>query len=236
MLTCWIDGVAHDRAAVHAWEDKRTRAVRKVLGLPPSTADRMVQRAELIERKLALGHDGLMAQLGRGIRWSERSARLAVALSGSKRRTSVCEIVADKGSAAAFAAWFDERNTINDEQAMIAACPDHYIIARDAVGRQLVVETTGGSPLPTRFTVDYADVSTLQTPSDPAFPEQVAGVARLDDGRAIGGVRHQFRDEGEGFRARLTVEFPGLFPGSMAGAHQWHLACEFSNWIEAAAA
>jgi hypothetical protein len=48
-------------------------------------------------------------------------------------------------------------------------------------------------------------------------------------------VRHQFRDEGDGFHARVTVEFPVLTNPYMLAQHRWHLACEFSNWIEAAA-
>jgi hypothetical protein len=63
---------------------------------------------------------------------------------------------------------------------------------------------------------------------------QVAGAARLDDGLAIGGVRHQFRDEGHGFRPLLTVEFPALTLPTIISGHRWHLAIEFSNWIEAA--
>ena len=173
--------------------------------------------------------------LGRGLRWSERITRLTVAMSGPRRRFSVCEIAVNRGSAEHFARWFADRNDLNDEAAMIDACPDHYIIARDEGGRQLVIETTGGSPLPGEFTVDYADVSSLRTPPGPAYPHQVAGVARLADGLAIGGVRHQFRQEGDGFRALLSVEFPGFVPMHMVAAHRWHLAVEFSNWIEAAA-
>lgn len=138
------------------------------------------------------------------------------------------------GSASRFARWFEDRNVLNDERVMLSACPDHYIIARDSRGRQLVVETTGGAPLPGQFTVDYADVSSLLTQADPTYPYQVAGVARLDDSLAIGGVRHQFRQEGDGFRALLTVEFPGRVPRKMIAEHRWHLAVEFANWIEAA--
>jgi hypothetical protein len=49
-----------------------------------------------------------------------------------------------------------------------------------------------------------------------------------------GAIRHQFRDEPNGFAARLTGEFPVATPLTLIRAHQWHLACEFSNWIEAA--
>lgn len=235
MLTVIIDGHIHDRATVHAWEDRRLAKVRRKLGLPPSTAPREPQRAELLERKLSLGHHGLRKRLGRGLWWSEKVTRFSVAVARGKRRFSVCEIEVTTGSAEQFARWFEDRNTLDDEAAMIVACPDHYIIARDAMGRQLVIETTGGSPLPGEFTVDYTDLSTLQTPADPSYPHQVAGVARLADGLAIGGVRHQFRQEGTGFRALLTVEFPSSVPGHMIKQHCWHLAVEFSNWIEAAA-
>lgn len=115
---------------------------------------------------------------------------------------------------------------------MIAAHPDHFLIDTAADGRQEVVETTGGSPLATRFLVDYGDTSPLTTPSDPAFPVEAAGVARMDSGLAIGGVRHEFRDEPGGFHARLCVEFPALTAPHMIAQHRWHLACEFSNWIE----
>lgn len=199
------------------------------------TAPHATQRRDLLERKLALGHNGIRARIGRRLWLSEKITRLTVALSGSARRFSICEIEVARGSAARFAQWFEERNTLDDERTMIDACPDHYIIARDAQGRQFVVETTGGSPLPGAFTVDYADVSSLMTRADPAYPHQVAGVARLADGLAIGGVRHQFRQEGEGYRTLLTVEFPRRVPRRMVAEHQWHLAVEFSNWIEAAA-
>ncbi|MCC3332314.1 hypothetical protein [Nocardia abscessus] len=63
---------------------------------------------------------------------------------------------------------------------------------------------------------------------------QARGTAALADGTVIGGVRHQFRDEpGGGFRSRLAVAFPAAVPGLYIAEHQWHLACEFGNWITA---
>jgi hypothetical protein len=64
----------------------------------------------------------------------------------------------------------------------------------------------------------------------------LAGVARLADGTLLGGIRHQFRDEADGMRVRLTVEFPWLMGPYGPAAHRWHLAAEFSQWIETAAA
>lgn len=89
------------------------------------------------------------------------------------------------------------------------------------------------SPFAILFYVDYDDISSLTTPADPAFPHQLAGVARDESGMAFGGVRHQFRDTDQGLHDRLTVEFPLPTLPSMVSAHRWHLACEFSNWIEA---
>lgn len=231
-ITAQIGNRTVTRDQVLAWEDRRARHVLKRLHLP-FVEDRLARRRLLVERKLELGHDGIRAMLAKDLQWSERVARLVCAVSGAKRRFSVCELAVSAGSAEQFAHWFEERSRLGDERPMIDACPDHYIIALDAQGRQVVLETTGGSPFASEFTVDYGDLSSLQTTPDAAFPHQVAGVARLD-GLAIGGVRHQFRQDGAGFRARLTVEFPAAMAGFMVSAHQWHLAAEFSNWIEAA--
>lgn len=85
-----------------------------------------------------------------------------------------------------------------------------------------------------RFVIDYDGVSALVTPHDPEYGGQLAGVAFTDAGLAIGGVRHQFRDEPGGFRARLCVEFPRLTLPRLLGEHRRHLAIEFSNWVESA--
>lgn len=77
-------------------------------------------------------------------------------------------------------------------------------------------------------------MASLVTPRDPEFTLDVSGVARTSGGHAIGGVRHEFQEHADGFRARLHVEFPLLTAPSMLSAHRWHLACEFSNWTEAA--
>lgn len=229
-----IDGKTVDRAAIRAWEARRQAAVMRKLGMADRGGSFEARRKALLDRKLALGHEKLRDWLARDLRWSVAISRIAVRLSGARRRTSVCEIVVPQGSADGFAHWFNERTRLSDEPPMLDACPDHFIIATDEKGRQVVAETTGGSPFATEFLVDYADVSGLATPANPGYPLQVAGVARLADGLAIGGVRHQFRQEGEGFRALLTVEFPWAVMGPMISQHRWHLATEFSNWIEMA--
>ena len=136
-------------------------------------------------------------------------------------------------SAAGFADCFNNLVAVNDEATMIDAMPDHYLLRGLPDGRQEVVEATGGSPTPTRFLVDYSSLDRLRTPADPAYPVQVAGQAVLDDGMVIGGVRHQFRDTDGALEALLTVEFPGAMPAPLIGAHRWHLAVEFRNWVTA---
>lgn len=58
-----------------------------------------------------------------------------------------------------------------------------------------------------------------------------AGVAKLEDGTVMGGVRHQFRNTSAGIECRLAVEFPALCPKIIVDAHQKHLAVEFTNWL-----
>ncbi len=129
--------------------------------------------------------------------------------------------------------WFNKRTEANDEPRHAGRPPEHYIISTRADGRQEVWEANGGSPMAARLFIGYYDTSSLRTPPSSEYAFNFAGVARLDDGLAIDGVRHQFRDEGQGFRALLTVEFLVLTLPTIIGGHRWHLAIEFSNWIEA---
>lgn len=228
-----IDGKQIDRVAIRAWEERRQTKVAKKLGVKSGSYE--ARRQALLERKLELGHDELRRILRTDLKVSGFISRLLAKLARGRRVYSICEIVVERGSAEAFAAWFEECTVNNREAPMIDSCPDHFIISTDSEGRQIVLESTGGSPFATEFSVDYDDTSSITTPPDQTFPFQIAGVARLADGLAIGGVRHQFRQEGEGFRARMTVEFPHGTLGHMVSQHRWHLATEFSNWIEMSA-
>ncbi|RBO86476.1 hypothetical protein DFR74_11318 [Nocardia puris] len=166
---------------------------------------------------------------------SERITRIAVATSRGRVKYSVTHLRAPGLSAERFAAWFENLVVVDDESAMNAACPDHYLLRGLPDGRQEVVETTGGSPAATRFLVDYRLTDDITAPVDPAYPVQIAGTALLDDGLVIGGVRHQFRDRDGALEALLSVQFPAAVPARNIHQHQWHLACEFSNWLTASA-
>lgn len=230
----FINGREIPRARVLEWEKRRARIVLKKLAEKPSSNELGTMREQLLERKEALGAKQLLAMLHRQLVASEAMAVLTARLSGPARRYSITEITASTGTAEQFVDWFNERARLNDERAMLAATPDHYVIRTNEKGIQDVVETTGGSPLPARFFIDYDDLSGLRSKADPTYPLQVAGVAHSSRGVVLGGVRHQFRNEGTGFRTRLLVEFPWLTPPSMISGHQWHLASEFGHWIEAA--
>lgn len=221
------------REDVLAWEDRRIAAAARKLRVPEPTGATLPHRREaLLEAKLELGQQEIRRRLARDVRLSAGVARATGKVSAA-RRTSITELEVRGGDAAAFVEWFEAAALDPDQRAMLQANPDHFVIAPGPHGQE-VLETTGGSPLATSFTVDYDDVSSLRTPADPAFEHQIAGVARGSDGRPIGGVRHQFRPMLDGFVARLTVEFPLLTLPTMVAAHRTHLACEFSNWIEAA--
>lgn len=225
-----------DRRAVLAWEAGRARRVLRQLGGRARPTDDV---DELRERLLALKEDIGPAELERRLtgrlRASTLVSRALTAGSGPARAASSIRIRVPGGRATHLVDWFGTQFALPSSPAMLAACPAHYLIGDEPDGRQKVIETTGGSPLPARFRIRYGDLTGLRMTADPGYPLQVAGVARDDAGTPIGGVRHQFRDVGDGFEAWLTVEFPRLTPGHMIRRHRWHLACEFGNWIEFAA-
>lgn len=113
----------------------------------------------------------------------------------------------------------------------LATNPDHFVLISTAENVQEVVEVTGGSPFPNRFFAHYGDETGLTSTLGEGFTVQAAGAAKLEDGTVIGGVRHQIKREGNGLRFRALVEFPSLLPNYMIKKHQYHLACEFRQWL-----
>lgn len=234
-IRTFMGGREIPRSKVLDWERRRALVVLKKLGGKPSgEEDLATLRRQVLDRKVALGSNGIRQLLQRELAMSQPLANFVARISSGRRRFSVTELLVDRGSASEFVDWFAKRAELNDELAMISACPDHYVIQTDVNGAQEVIETTGGAPMVGRFMIDYQDLSSLRSLMDPEYPYQAAGVAKADNGLVIGGVRHQFRNEGPGFRARLLVEFPAMILPGAVSAHRWHLASEFSNWIEAA--
>lgn len=249
-IVCSIQGQSIDRDAVLLWEHERMTAVWRKLrpyapSAPPSKLDRPMRtpaappsdmqqlRQDLLALKLQMGPAKIRNILSPELAASEAVLKLLLGASFGRFAVSVTDIACDRGSAEGFVAWFAKRLPLNDEPTMLAACPDHYVIETDANGHQFVLETTGGSPLPSQFDIDYQNQAGTPIPNVPAFPVRVGGMA-LRGGRTIGYAIHQFgpRPEG-GFAGRLSVAFPRATPWFMIDGHRWHLACEFSNWVEA---
>ncbi|WP_052209125.1 hypothetical protein [Acinetobacter sp. A47] len=228
-IQVYINGQNIANAEILQWEKRRARLVLKKLGLSSNSNDLIVLRQLLLKRKRELGQEGIKARLKNELRISDFVAKLIARLSFGYRRLSMTEIFVENARAEQFVEWFETCTKQNNEDAMLAGTPDHYLIST-AHGVQEVIETNGGSPLAAHFYIDYKNLSSLRSDSDPDFPLQIAGVARSRHGLAIGGVRHQFRNEGNGFRAKLTVEYPLLILPTVISGHQWHLANEFSNW------
>lgn len=248
-ITCLISGQPVTRAQVLEWELRRMRAVWQKLkpcaSSPASsklnsdwavsrvsTADITQMRQDLLALKLQLGPQRIKAALAGELALSGVVEKLLLGTSFGRYALSVTDIQCNRGSAEGFVQWFAGRVRANDEPAMLQACPDHYVIETQANGQQYVLETTGGSPLATQFDIDYTNASGNPVALAPELPVRVGGVA-MDGPRTIGYAYHQFGTQaGGGFRGRLSVAFPWSTPWFMIDGHRWHLACEFSNWIE----
>lgn len=234
-LITTIDGRDVSREQVLAWELRRTKKVLKILGAGASDRDGDVDvlRMRLYDLKRSLGATEVQRRVAGKLRLSTMVMTLAARAARGSRVQSSINIRVPSGTAEAFADWFNAQSALTDSEAMLLACPDHYFIGQDEQGRQKVVETTGGSPLPTEFFIDYTDTTSVVIPAAADYPIQITGVARTEVGLAIGGVRHQFRSLPEGgFESWNTVEFPKNVGRRIVSGHRWHLACEFGNWIE----
>lgn len=124
-------------------------------------------------------------------------------------------------------------DTEENRRLNLSANPDHISLIGKAGNRQDVGEATAGMANQSQFDVCFGDETGMHSVADPDYPVQCTGNCRTSDGLVIGGCRHQFRDTPTGCHAKLIVEFPKMTPGSIIKQHQLHLACEFSNWINA---
>lgn len=249
-ITCLIDGQTVGRQQVLAWEARRMQVVWRKLkphvassnayrlnsfnAASGASPELMAQlRLELLNAKLQMGHQRINDILSGELALAKATQQLLLLTSFGRYALSVVDVRCDQGNAEDFVQWFSGRVHANDEPTMLQACPDHYIIETQANGQQHVLETTGGSPLPTQFDIDYENTAGNPVVLVADLPHRMGGMA-LDGTRTIGCAFHQFGDQaGGGFRGRLSVAFPRSTPWFMIDGHRWHLACEFSNWIEA---
>lgn len=148
--------------------------------------------------------------------------------------SSSIHLFSNRGTAEGFKKWYLSK--ISDERAMLQACPDHYALGTAFELGQDVIETTGGSVLPSHFAINYEERSNLPIVEDENFPVQLNGPAYGDDTETIiGGTNHIMRSipNNGGFEIIPKVFFPDSVPNYLLKQHRWHLATEWGNWVTA---
>ena len=234
-IQTWFSGRPVSREEVLAWETKRAHKGLRKFDIPAPTGNLSALRQALADAKLSMGRTAIEAKLAREIATSDRLTAMLARASRGRRRLAQVELLVPGATAAQLPAWYTAKAEADAEIAFLSATPDHHLFRplTDSKGQE-VWETTGGSPIASRFFIELDSAEGLVTPPDTTYPVQMVGCARLANGTVIGGVRHQFRDEQHGVRVLLTVEFPWLMGPLGPAAHRWHLASEFANWIQAA--
>lgn len=230
-----IDGAPVSQGRLNRWRVKRVLKTARVLGQSvQNSGDAAGMNTQLTEIKLKYSYDEMHALLKARLSLSAFAMRCAATLSGGKRKFATAEIEVDGVSAEAIANNIDKlmlEPSKENDAVNLAACPDHYVLRPSGENVLEVIETCGNSPLPFQFFIVYGDETGVHTPRDGAYEHQSVGTARIKSGAVMGGVRHQFTDTENGFKAKLCVEFPALCPRTIIKAHQMHLACEFSYWF-----
>lgn len=189
---------------------------------------------KLIDIKMRYTYEKMLKLLKSKLAFSEKLMKVANYISKGKRKFSITEIQVKGISAKKAISEIDELMLVQSREnnkVNLSAYPEHYVLRSLGENNLEVIETTGNAPVPVQFFIDYGSEIGLQTPRDYSYEYQSAGVAKLKDGTLIGGVRHQFKEMEDGFKAKLVVEFPAICPNSFIKGHQMHLACEFSYWF-----
>lgn len=172
--------------------------------------------------------------LKRATDFCEFGTRIAVGLSGKRRKVSEVTFNLDFATAEEIHQAFMDMMLENSEEnkfCNLRANPEHFLLKGLPDQNQEVIEISAGLSFPSRFIISYGDETGLTTKPDSDYPFQAAGIAGLEDGTVIGGVRHQMKNVDKGCQIKLMVEFPAILPDSYIQAHEKHLACEFYNWF-----
>lgn len=231
-----IDGQPLDQQDMAIWMAKRLKKAYKIfhetMDLNDTLSDR---RMKLTDIKAQYTDDEMRAILKRKLAVSRLMMKMACVFSAGKRRVARTTIFASGITAEKFSQQLNLLMTVATEEnrkVNLSVYPEHYLLSPDQKGTLEVIETTGNAPLPTQFFIAFHDETGLVEKRNPQYTHQSAGIAKLNDGTIIGGVRHQFRNTQEGLEGQLAVEFPALCPKTIVRSHQKHLAIEFTNWIK----
>lgn len=230
-----IDGKIISKQELDQWKKKSYSKAIKTLKQKVVIIDDMdIMARNLTEIKMQYSYNEMVKLLKNKLWLSEKFMKLACTVSRGKRKFSITEIEMSGISAKEIIDGIDTlmltQSRKNDE-VNLSACPEHYVLRPLGENTLEVIETTGNSPLPVQFFIEYDNKTGIQTPRDSSYEYQSTGIARLKNGTLLGGVRHQFKETKDGFKARLVVEFPSICPNSLIKAHRMHLGCEFSYWF-----
>jgi uncharacterized protein len=207
---------------------------------PGSIDDFELQHARrvLAQLKAAIGREGLLELLSPDIKSGVDFLRDMAEQSKGELRPATTMLRVKGLKATPFLHWLDGQ--FDKEAVMLAAEPDHFVVAPHADARVTIVETLGEyvcqihlPPYDGAATWDAAVVDELLPESEYQF-RRIARIT-LPDRTLVGRMLTQFGDTAEGFNASLTAYFPTACPEDVFEHHRQHLAVEFRNWIVAAA-
>lgn len=197
-------------------------------------------RRALDRFRTRLGRQGLLDLLAADIEEGNTFLRES-ALTSDGSFTAGTTVLATRGlTSGAFLAWMDKAFS-GDEGALLAAHPEHYVMAPGADGSFNVVENIGPHVCSFYMGGWGTDAMAWAADADELLPEsesphKMSSNLFLADGTIVGRAMTQFGDTADGFTASLTVHVPTACPEDVLEHHLRHYAVEFRNWIIAAAA
>lgn len=216
----------------------------EINGRPVSREERLEKELErarvaLALLKEAIGPNRMRDLLQEDLQKSDQDYVTWYKSAGNGCKQSQTKIRVKGMKAGDFLQWFGRINQQQDIAALLAANPEHYLIlpnVRDGQRGQELIETMGMHGQPVHFQLTFPDTASLEPGLlDTSYPYGMVAFGTLSSNGMDVGVRavHQFRDTEDGFEAQLMIQFPDGAPDELVEGHQWHLAIEFNNWIQA---
>ncbi len=196
-------------------------------------------RRALARFRARLGRQGLLDLLAEDIEKGNAFLRESALASDGAYTAGTTVLTARGIGSEEFTAWM-ERAFAGEEEALLAAHPEHYVMAPGPDGAFNVVENIG--PHVCSFFMGGWGTEAMAWAVDAPerlpeaeFPHKMSSNLFLADGTVVGRALTQFGDTADGFTASLTVYLPSACPGEVLEHHLRHYAVEFRNWIEVAA-
>lgn len=234
MIKVMIDGKEFPKEKILDWEKEKTEEMVYRFQKKIPSMMQVCDANAFAQWKAGVPEETIRKMIHKQNAVSDVCAALAADLSKGKRKISIAEIDVDFCDAKTLYKMFMDvalHNTEENRLCNLRANPQHFILKGIDTCTQEVIEISAGAPIPERFFIRYGDETGLVSKKENDYPFQASGVAFLENGKRIGGVRHQMKNTIPGCHVKLMVEFPGILPNVNVRAHQYHLACEFYNWF-----